>query len=347
MRKKWLGIALMVFTMFLTGCMEGRTSARTEVTVDGESEDELQDDELSEDKASTDEEQQEEDQSSATDADDSSGAVTEEDVLADDSFPDDDVVFTGGTQKKMLHFVDVFQNHYEVEINPNIEATPYDDQCFFSEGNKVMYEDANYTSRQGVDVSHHQGAIDWARVKAAGYDFAFIRIGYRGYGTTGSVNLDREFYNNLKGAQAAGIDVGVYFFSQAISKEEAIEEAEFVLDALKGVALELPVVFDPENILDDVARTDNVSGEQFTENTIAFCERIRQAGYEPMIYSNMLWEAYTLDLEQLSAYPVWYADYEPLPQTPYHYVFWQYDNKATVPGISGETDVNLQMMPRA
>lgn len=335
MRKKWLGMAVMVFALSVTGCGEGSADVLRDISKEEAAEKETVADVPDPDESGEDL------------PDDNTDENIEKDGQETATDETDDVFQGEADQKQMLQFVDVFQNHYEVEINPNVEATPYDDQCFFSEGNKVMYEDANYTSRQGVDVSHHQGAIDWARVKAAGYDFAFIRIGYRGYGTTGSVNLDREFYNNLKGAQAAGIDVGVYFFSQAISKEEAIEEAEFVLDALKGAALELPVVFDPENILDDVARTDDVSGEQFTENTIVFCERIKEAGYEPMIYSNMLWEAYTLDLEQLSAYPIWYADYEPLPQTPYHYVFWQYDNKATVPGISGETDVNLQMMPRA
>ena len=117
-------------------------------------------------------------------------------------------------------------------------------------------------------------------------------------------------------------------------------------DHLSGYNLQLPVVFDPESILDDDARTDHVSGEQFTKNTEAFCSAIEAAGYDAMIYSNMLWEAYELDLEKLSAYPVWYADYELKPQTPYHFEVWQYTNQGSVDGINGRTDINIQLIEK-
>ena len=249
-------------------------------------------------------------------------------------------------EPEILQFVDVFGNPYEVEINPNIVKKKYQDANFIREGDKLIYEDDNYISRLGVDVSYHQGSIDWEKVKADGYDFAMIRIGYRGYGTEGSLNLDTSFHDNIRNAQNAGLDVGVYFFAQAINEEEALEEAEFVLKYLNGYQLQLPVVYDPESILDDDARTDNVTGEQFTKNTEVFCERIKEAGYEPMIYSNMLWEAYKLDLEQLAAYPVWYADYEPLPQTPYNFSMWQYSNSGTVDGIRGAADLNIQFIEK-
>ena len=197
-----------------------------------------------------------------------------------------------------------------------------------------------------MDVSEHQGTIDWQRVRAAGYEIAFIRIGYRGYGETGRLCVDKEFHANIQAAQAAGIDVGVYFFSQAVNETEALEEAALVLENLQGYELQLPVVYDPEHILDDIARTDSVSGEQFTANTLVFCEKIRESGYQPMIYSNMLWEAYEFDLEQLANYPVWYADYEPQPQTPYHFDFWQYSNTGHVDGISGVTDLDIQMLAK-
>lgn len=140
--------------------------------------------------------------------------------------------------------------------------------------------------------------------------------------------------------------MGVYFFAQAINEEEAKEEAEFVLEHIAGYELQLPVVYDPESILDDEARTDDVSGEQFTKNTEVFCSMIEEAGYQPMIYSNMLWEAYELNLEYLEGYPIWYADYEPLPQTPYHFDFWQYTNEGSVDGIEGRTDLNIQLIPK-
>ncbi len=248
---------------------------------------------------------------------------------------------------EILHFVDVYQNPYEVEINPDVEKNNYKSECFIHKGDLLSYEgDENYTYRLGVDVSEHQGYVDWQQLKDSGFDFAFIRLGYRGYGQEGNIRLDQEFHRNMENAQAAGFDVGVYFFAQAVNEDEAREEADFVLENLKGYSLQLPVVYDPESILDDEARTDNVTGEQFTENTEVFCSAIAEAGYDPMIYANMLWEAFELDLEQLSDYPLWYADYEPAPQTPYHFDFWQYTNEGHVPGIEGNADLNIQMLSR-
>ena len=250
-------------------------------------------------------------------------------------------------EPEILHFVDVYQNPYQVEINPNVEKHDYKDEAFVHNGDRLSYEgDSNYTYRLGVDVSEHQGYVDWQALKDSGFEFAFIRLGYRGYGQEGRICLDREFHRNIQNAQAAGFDVGVYFFAQAVNEEEALEEANFVLQNLDGYTLQLPVVYDPESILDDEARTDNVSGEQFTKNTEVFCSAVADAGYDPMIYANMLWEAFELDLEELSEYPLWYADYEPAPQTPYHFRFWQYTNQGQVPGITGNTDLNIEMVPK-
>ena len=247
---------------------------------------------------------------------------------------------------EILQFVDVYQNPYQVEINPAVKKHDYKDDSFVHNGHLLTYEgDDNYTSRLGVDVSEHQGYVDWQTLKDNGFSFAFIRLGYRGYGQEGRICLDKEFHRNIQNAQAAGFDVGVYFFAQAINEEEAREEADFVLQNLQGYTLQLPVVYDPESILDDEARTDNVSGEQFTKNTEVFCSAVAEAGYDPMIYANMLWEAFELDLEKLSEYPLWYADYEPAPQTPYHFRFWQYTNVGQVPGITGNADLNIEMIP--
>ena len=248
------------------------------------------------------------------------------------------------TETTTLDFVDVFGEHYETTIKPDVPKHDYLNDGFIRDGYKLTYEDDNYTSRLGIDVSRHQGKINWEKVKAQGVEFAFLRIGYRGYGSEGKICLDQRFYENIKGAQDVGIDVGVYFFSQAISEEEALEEAKFVIDALDGYTLQLPVVYDPESILDDVARTDDVSGEQFTKNTIVFCDSIKENGYEPMIYSNMLWEAFEFDLSQLTEIPIWYADYEEFPQTPYHFVFWQYTNEGRISGIDGNMDLDIQII---
>lgn len=249
-------------------------------------------------------------------------------------------------EPEILHFVDVYQKPYQTEINPNVQKHDYKSECFIHTGHFLSYEgDENYTYRLGVDVSEHQGYVDWQQLKDSGFSFAFIRLGYRGYGQEGNIRLDKEFQRNMENARAAGFDIGVYFFAQAVNEDEALEEANFVLENLDGYTLQLPVVYDPESILDDEARTDNVSGEQFTKNTEVFCSAVSDAGYDPMIYANMLWEAFELDLEQLSEYPLWYADYEPAPQTPYHFIFWQYTNEGDVPGIEGRADLNIQMIP--
>jgi GH25 family lysozyme M1 (1,4-beta-N-acetylmuramidase) len=262
--------------------------------------------------------------------------ATSDDASVDDNEKTED---ESASEEEPFLFRDVYGVEYETTINPNIASKPYSDESFVHEGHKLKYTDGDYLL--GVDVSHHQGAIDWNKVKADGYDFAILRIGYRGYGKTGSVNADREFENYYKNARAAGLKVGVYFFAQAINETEAKEEADFVLSTLNGRELDLPVVYDPESILDDVARTDNVTGEQFTANTKIFCETIKAGGYDPMIYANMLWEAFELDLEQLSDYPLWYADYEPVPQTPYDFEIWQYTNEGRVPGIDGVCDLDI------
>ncbi len=245
-----------------------------------------------------------------------------------------------------FRFVDAHGNWYETTINPNLNLHNYNWEYLTNDNSGISYEDQNYRIRKGIDVSHHQGDIDWDKVKASGYEFVIIRIGYRGYGQTGSLNQDRTFYTNIQEAQAVGLDVGVYFFAQAINEEEALEEANFVLDMLEGYSLQLPITYDPELIRDDEARTDNVTGEQFTKNTIVFCERIKDAGYEPMIYSNMVWEAELFDMEQLQEYPFWYADYEKIPQTPYDFSFWQYTETGKVDGIEGNVDLNIQFVAK-
>jgi len=248
---------------------------------------------------------------------------------------------------EILKFVDAWGEWHETEIDPAIRKHDYNWSCLTNTEAGIQYAgDERYTIRKGIDVSEHQGDIDWGRVKAAGYDFAFLRIGYRGYGEQGTLCADAKFQQNIVNAHNAGVEVGVYLFSQAVSEDEALQEAGLVLEQLQGHSLELPVVFDPERIRDDAARTDNVTGEQFTKNTVLFCEKMKEAGYQPMIYSNMLWEAFEYDMEALADYPIWYADYEPVPQTPYYFSFWQYSEKGSVDGIAGNVDLNVQFLPQ-
>lgn len=198
--------------------------------------------------------------------------------------------------------------------------------------------------RLGVDVSSHQGQIDWAQVRAAGVEFAIIRLGFRGYGN-GELKIDQRALENLKNAKAAGLDVGAYFFSQAISPEEAVEEARFALEILNGMALDLPIAYDWEYI-SDTARTANVDSATLNACAVAFCETVAAAGYQPMTYFNPDLALRMLDILALQqkGYPFWLAAYTQEMTYPYRVDFWQYTGSGTVAGIQTIVDVNLQLL---
>ena len=271
-------------------------------------------------------------------------------VMSEESAPDDndtsvEDVPTEEHDKSMLVFVDKQKEVHQAEIDIDVKKHDYDLDCFSLSDCKMSYDgDDRYTYRLGIDVSHHNGDIDWEAVKDFGIDFAFLRVAYRGYGAEGLLNEDKKFREYIDGAQDAGLDVGCYVFSQAVTSDEAIEEAELALDILKDYELQLPVVYDAEIIQDANARTDYISGEQFTENAAAFCKCIEAAGYEPMIYCDMTWEAYQYDMKKLEGYRIWYADYEPLPQTLYDFDIWQYTSTGRVPGIEDLVDMDIQLI---
>lgn len=207
-------------------------------------------------------------------------------------------------------------------------------------GRKYYVENSQINSILGVDVSVHQGDIDWAKVKESGIDFAMIRLGYRGYGS-GEAGLDENYKQNIIGAREAGLGVGVYFFSQAITAEEAVDEAELVIESLKDLDVNYPVVFDWEIIYDDDARTDSVSVDILTDCCVAFCETIKNAGYTPMIYQNKRTSIFKLDLNRLTDYDFWLAEYNYEPSYYYDFDMWQYTSEGRVPGIKGEVDLNI------
>lgn len=201
-------------------------------------------------------------------------------------------------------------------------------------------ENEEITSIAGIDVSEHQGDIDWNAVKNAGIEFAIIRVGYRTYGG-GEITLDTTFEQNLRNADAAGIKTGVYFFSQAIDPEEAIEEADAVIDAIRPYNITYPVIFDWELITGDSARTDAMTVDNLADACISFCERVKSAGYIPMIYQNKNTTMFKLDLPKLQDYDFWLAEYGDKPTYYYDYQMWQYSSTGKVPGINGEVDMNI------
>ena len=192
----------------------------------------------------------------------------------------------------------------------------------------------------GIDVSSHQQEIDWEKVKASGVDFAMVRIGYRGY-ESGKLVIDPYADANLVGAANAGLDVGVYFFSQALTVEEAEEEVAFVLEAIRDYELTMPVVYDWETVSDEDARTHGMDARTLTDCSLAFLRAIEEAGYKTMLYFNSHQGDHLLYLEELKDYDFWLAMYTKRMDYPYSVKMWQYTNKGRVPGIEGYADINI------
>lgn len=226
-------------------------------------------------------------------------------------------------------------------VYQDVPACSLDMESLITRNGYSFYkENGEITSIPGIDVSVHQGDIDWEQVKAAGVEFAMIRVGYRTYGG-GEINFDQSFADNLAGADAAGIKTGVYFFSQAVSVDEAVAEADAIIDAIAPYNITYPVVYDWELIYDDTARTDDIPVDVLTDSCIAFCERVKSAGYTPMIYQNKRTTLFKLDLPRLQAYDFWLAEYSDEPTYYYDYEMWQYSCTGRIPGITGEVDLNI------
>ncbi|MBQ8881238.1 MAG: glycoside hydrolase family 25 protein [Oscillospiraceae bacterium] len=191
----------------------------------------------------------------------------------------------------------------------------------------------------GIDVSEWQSQVDWQQVKAAGVEFVIIRAGWRG-SELGVLTRDTLAQSHYAGAKAAGLKVGAYFFSQAISVEEAQADADFLLESIRDWELDMPAVFDWEHISDSY-RTAQVDARLLTDITKAFCDRITKAGHKPMVYFN---EAHSFDrlyLQELAAYDFWLAQYGDKLSYPYRVDMWQYTESGTVPGIEGKVDIDL------
>ncbi|HKM28538.1 MAG TPA: glycoside hydrolase family 25 protein, partial [Anaerovoracaceae bacterium] len=210
------------------------------------------------------------------------------------------------------------------------------------EGDIRSYDDGDIRSISGVDVSTYQREIDWSKVREQGISFAMIRCGYRTH-EEGILNEDDMFKTNLQGALDVGLDVGVYFYSQAVTEEEAKEEADYVIDLIKNYSIVYPVAFDMEYTYDD-ERIKALSSEELTEVAKAFCKRIERAGYEPMIYGNHTWLTEHVNLNELDKYDIWIADYSDNLTFPNRVKMWQYTNEGRVSGIPTNVDLNMFLL---
>lgn len=223
------------------------------------------------------------------------------------------------------------------DTGPTLPPNPYGPADFVWEHDRLVCTAGE--SIPGIDVSAHQGQIDWQAVKDSGVEFAFIRLGYRGY-TTGTLHQDGFALQNLQQAREAGVKIGAYFFSQALSAEEARQEAQFALEILGDTPLDLPLAYDWEYVGGDV-RTANMAPAALVDCVHAFCGQVAQAGYEPMVYFNQDLASTLLDLNRVSDYPFWFAKYSDRMDFPYRFRFWQYSDEGSVPGIEGNVDLDL------
>ena len=252
------------------------------------------------------------------------------------------------------------------KTNPNIETSqvenPINNEVIIEENSKynylnkmdyskldesnwiIKYEDDEYISSIGVDVSEYNGVVNFYTLKNEGIDYVMLRIGWRGY-TEGGLHKDKYFEDYYKEAKEAGLKIGYYFFSQAINEKEAIEEANYVLENIKDKECDMFVVYDMETIGTLESRTYSLTQNEVTHFALSFTSAIKDAGYEPMIYTNHDWAYNHYHMQDFGDIPIWYAQYDGHPNVFFNYVMWQYTASATINGSSlvGQTDLNIML----
>lgn len=228
-----------------------------------------------------------------------------------------------------------------------IAKNSYNTENFGLDNGFMAYfdENGNKISHLGIDISYHVDKVDWDELAASDVEFVILRCGYRGYSEGGLVK-DEKFEEYAAEANRVGLKLGVYFFTQSITVEEALEEAEFVLDLIKDYNIEYPVALDTEKISDSDARTNtaDISDELRSEMAIAFCERIKEEGYYPIIYSSENWMRRDMNLEMLNQYDFWAAQYQEENDFLYDFTIWQYTDSGSVPGIDCNVDMDISMV---
>lgn len=239
--------------------------------------------------------------------------------------------------------VEVFNGEKNVWVVPQsgVELNTFNKEDFIADPDGNMtYVGREYKAARGIDVSSHQGEIDWNAVYDSGVRFAIIRAGGRYY-ESGEIFIDENFRKNLSGAIAAGLDVGVYFYSQALTEAEAIEEANTTISLINGVELQLPVFLDWERGASVTARTNDLDGAAMTDCAVAFCEAVKAAGYDAGVYLYCDTAYYGYELSRLQDYTIWFAGVGSYPYFRYAHTLWQYDIKGHVPGIYNICDLDM------
>lgn len=233
-----------------------------------------------------------------------------------------------------------------VLINSYLKKNTYDFTRLEEKNGLKKYVDGGKTlSYLGADLSKYNGDVNFASMKAAGVDYVMIRVGSRGY-NTGKITLDEKFNDYIKGASEAGLQIGVYFASQAISQEEASQEADFVLQNLAPyqASITYPVAFDMEFAANDKARIDGLRTADRTAIATTFLDKIKNAGYIPMVYGNKEWLIKEVDMTGLQQYDVWLSQEEEAPDYPYQFTMWQYTTDGVLNGVPGDVGLDISFV---
>lgn len=229
-----------------------------------------------------------------------------------------------------------------VPINDKIEKNNFDSTSLvYQDPIMRYYVDGDKISTMGVSVSAEDGDVDFTKLKDAGVEFVMIQLLTRGY-ESGVISYDEKYYSNLEKATEAGLDVGLIVSSQAITKEEAEEEAQALIDAVSEFQISYPVAFEMQTVSHDTARTSKLTKMEIAGISVAFCNKLMQAGYRPMVKGTKYWLIRKVDLTLLSNYDIWLESTKTeLPDYPYEFAMWQYSKTGKIDGIEGDADLNI------
>lgn len=231
-----------------------------------------------------------------------------------------------------------------VPINPYLPRNTYDYAGLVCENSIMKYYENNMRiSFLGADLSKNQDYVDFIALHRAGVDYVMLRLGQRGY-QTGELSIDDYFFDNMNRAKGAGLDVGVYFFSQATTLEEAEEEAEFVIEALKDYEIDYPVVYATGYVTREVTRAESLDKMTRTNLAIRFMSKIEEAGYSTMLYGTKEWLIQKYSLGSLQGTDLWLAQYEDIPDFPYEFSMWQYTDHGRIDGIAGNANLSISFV---
>lgn len=231
-----------------------------------------------------------------------------------------------------------------VPINPYRKKHNYDFTNLVSKNNLLhYYRDGKQVSYLGIDLSKYQKKVDFAAIQAEGIDYCMIRVGSRGY-STGTIQADEMFDSHMAGAAAVGMPVGLYFYSQAVSEAEAVEEANYVISRIGQYKITYPIAFDMEFIENDTSRIETLTRDEKTNIANAFLKRIEEAGYAGMLYGNKEWLLKRIDIAKLEQYDIWLDQEEDIPDYPYLFSMWKYTRQGEIFGIDGMVDLNVSFI---